>query len=459
MVAPITISGQSINDAKKLYQENNYAEAKLILENLYTATPNNAEVNNLLGIILFQEGQYIKSKNLLEFASQKRVTDSYLYLGSIYSLLYMFDEAEKEFNKYERANRRNKDALEKLDIQRDYASKLQRMISRTEDVQIIDSVIVNKDNFLSAYNLSASNGSLQPINQFFKNNIENNKVLFTNERKDKIYYSIDDATNGSKLYSMEKLLDDFGNEKPLFGSTNLSGEQAYPFVLTDGVTIYFASTGEESIGGYDLFITRYNYNTNTYLAPSQLNMPFNSPFNDYMMVIDDEKGIGWFASDRFQPDGLVCVYTFIPSPRVVLIDSDDEKYLADRAMITSIKDSWITDKDYSSILELAKQDIIIEIESSGDFEFIVNDKITYRNLSDFKHGSARTLFSQALDLDNRLKQMINELNEQREQYANGSQNQSVKSNILKLESDIRTIYQEVESLKIRARNEEIRNTF
>lgn len=56
--------------------------------------------------------------------------------------------------------------------------------------------------------------------------------------------------------------------------------------MADGVTIYYASDGE-GLGGYDIFVTRYNTNTDTYLVPENVGMPFNSPYNDYMYVIDD----------------------------------------------------------------------------------------------------------------------------------------------------------------------------
>ena len=49
--------------------------------------------------------------------------------------------------------------------------------------------------------------------------------------------------------------------------------------MADGVTIYYASDGE-GLGGYDIFVTRYNTNTDTYLVPENVGMPFNSPYND-----------------------------------------------------------------------------------------------------------------------------------------------------------------------------------
>jgi hypothetical protein len=136
--------------------------------------------------------------------------------------------------------------------------------------------------------------------------------IYMNERQDKIYYSEGDAVTGTDLYTMDKLLDTFGNEKRLPGTINKEGSQAFPFVLSDGMTLYFASTGEPSFGGYDLFVTRYNLTSDSYLNPNQLNMPFNSPFNDYMLAIDEEKGIGWFASDRFNRPTR---YVYIPLSR------------------------------------------------------------------------------------------------------------------------------------------------
>ncbi|MDO5665708.1 MAG: tetratricopeptide repeat protein [Bacteroidia bacterium] len=458
-IAPFLLKGQTIDDAKKWYLEGNYTQAKPIFEAEYQVKPNNASLNQWLGVIAFTQGNYREAQKYLEFASQKNISESHLYLGQLYTKMYRFGDADKEFTKYERANRRNKDALTKLTTHKEYADKLRRLVNRTEDIQIIDSLIVSKSIFLSAYKLSASAGSLQPMSNFFRNQPNNNHVLFLNERQDKIYYPQGDSVSGNKLYTMEKLLDNFGNEKQLSESVNQNGDQAYPFVMPDGLTIYFSSTGHGSLGGYDLFVTRYNLATNSHLTPNQLNMPFNSPFNDYMMAIDEEKGIGWFASDRFQPKDSVCVYTFIPSSGVTLLESEDETYLANRAKIASIKDSWKPDTDYSTLLKRSHMAVAEQTSEKGDFMFIINDEKTYYTLSDFKNASAQSLFSQAIDLENRLKQVENDLSEKRNQIANGFNVSSLRTTILNLEKEIENIFKEIESLKSRARNEEIRNSF
>lgn len=87
----------------------------------------------------------------------------------------------------------------------------------------------------------------------------------------------------------------------------------YPFMMPDGTTFYFAATGEESIGGYDIFVTRFDSESGSFLKAENIGMPFNSTANDYMYAIDEFNDIGWFATDRSQPEGKVCIYIFIPS--------------------------------------------------------------------------------------------------------------------------------------------------
>ena len=81
------------------------------------------------------------------------------------------------------------------------------------------------------------------------------------------------------------------NASSLNGLTERNGQQDYPFMLSDGTTLYFAENGEESLGGYDLFVTRYSSSSHEYLKPENLGMPFNSPYNDYMLVIDEPNNL------------------------------------------------------------------------------------------------------------------------------------------------------------------------
>ena len=453
-------NGQSLDDAKAWFLEGRYTEALPVFRTELQEKPNDASLNHWLGVSLYKTGNLIESEQYLTFASGRKVNDAYLYLGELYSKLYRFEDAEKEFEKYQRANRRNNEALERLEEARSYADRLRRSVNRTEDIQVIDSLVLPKKDFLAAYNLSNSSGSVMPINEFFNDYAISDKTLFINEREDKVYYSREDMENSSSLFTMDKLIDSFGNEKRLPDNISEGGSQAYPFVMSDGLTIYFASTGHNSFGGYDLYVTRYNLSSDSYLMPNQLNMPFNSPFNDYMMAIDEEKGVGWFASDRYQPSDSVLVYTFIPNSHVTLVENEDEGYKIERAKISSISETWKEGVDYNSLRALAQQKAEKIEQNKGDFEFVINDLATYHTLNDFRSGNARSVFSQVLGLEQQLESINNELSQKRDQYAaEGNLNSSLRASILELERQSGSLCREIERLKIQARNEEVRGFY
>lgn len=410
---------------------------------------------------LLRIGKYKEAEEELLAASKKRITESYFKLGELYTKMYRFEEANKEFDKFERVNRRKKDELARLDDALDYLSRLERSVSRTEDIQIIDSIVLSKESFLDAYNLSRSSGSIMPIRDFFKDiNASGSGTLYMNEKGDKVYYSHEVDSSNSDLYTMDKLIDSFGNEKRFPENISSDGSQAYPFVMNDGLTIYFASTGHNTFGGYDIFVTRYNLASDSYLTPNQLNMPFNSPFNDYMMVIDEEKSVGWFASDRYQPIDSVVVYTFIPNEVVSLVETDDEAYKANRAKISSIKDTWKEGVDYSRINTVAKQRDSKDKVNDRDFSFVINDMITYHSLNDFRDYNARSIFNRSLDLERQLTDMVVDLGHERERFANdGGNNSSLRVRILELERQVESLKAEVEKLKLQARNEEIKSNY
>ena len=60
-----------------------------------------------------------------------------------------------------------------------------------------------------------------------------------------------------------------------------------------------------------------------------------------MFVIDEFNNLGWFASDRYQPEDKVCIYVFIPNAtkKVYNYEETDPQRLIRLAQIHSIKDT------------------------------------------------------------------------------------------------------------------------
>ena len=174
--------------------------------------------------------------------------------------------------------------------------RIANMREMTQQIIIIDSIVVGKDQFLSAIRLSSESGQLMNTGYFFGNQLSG--TLYQNEMGNKIYFSPPDANKKQQLFTADKLGNEWSRPQRLQGINKGINETSYPYMLSDGVTFYFAGKGEESIGGYDIFMTRYDSRSSSFLKPENIGMPFNSEANDYMYAIDETNRIGYFVSDR-----------------------------------------------------------------------------------------------------------------------------------------------------------------
>ncbi|MCP9611154.1 tetratricopeptide repeat protein [Coprobacter tertius] len=451
--------GQSQEEARALYKEGKYAEAKPIFESLIKRNPSNASLNQWYGVCLYETGYYDQSEKYLKLAASKKIQDAYLYLGNLYFRQYRFKDALDNYEKYQDALRRSKGTGTDISERMEQARKGEQMLRRVEKVQIIDSMIIDKPTFFSHYKLSPESGKLFDYNQFFGNNRAcNNSVVYQNQRGDKILYGHKTAQNGYDLFSRSRLVNDsWGEEIPLSTNINTATDQNYPFVLSDGVTLYYASTGDESLGGYDIFVTRLNLNTGNYLDPENLGMPFNSPFNDYMMAIDEINNVGWFVSDRYQPEGKLVLYIFIPNSEKIVYQGEDEEMARRLGRITSIKDTWVKGTDYKQLLNkiFTTTNQVIK-EPKNEFHFIINNQIVYTRLSDFESKQARDYFLKSQDLQKQITDTENKLASLRKSYVTESGNKNdITAQINTLETTLLKLYGQPESFEAKSRAEEI----
>ncbi len=225
------------------------------------------------------------------------------------------------------------------------------------------------------------------------------------------------------------ILDDGTMEapRPLGEELSEGGDADFPFLMADGITLYFANNGENSLGGYDIFLSRRD-SDGSVLQPQNIGMPFNSPYDDYMLAIDETRGVGYWATDRNQIPGKVTIYTYLPSDTRVNCSPDDPD-IADRAFIRSIKATQEPGKDYSAYLKAPAQSGMAKAES--EFSMSMGNGKVYTSLSDFKNPQAREAMEQYLDRRAELVRMEQRLAALRKSYADG--NHSASSDILELE--------------------------
>ena len=302
--------------------------------------------------------------------------------------------------------------------------KSQLRLHATEQVTFIDSMVLPKSQVLQQIKLSQECGSIMSYADFFKTNKDNDCTVFCNELGNRIVYS--EANQIGRLRLKEKSLigGEWSMERQLEGLPEEEGENFnFPFMLSDGITMYYAAICEESIGGYDIFMTRYDADTGQFLSPENIGMPFNSPANDYLLVIDEFQQLGWFVTDRGQSADTVCIYTFIPSETRRIYNEDEigEKRLASLARIASIKDTWTdmaaVDAAKKRLAEARNDEHGSGGKANRDFTFVVNDNKTYYSLSDFKNQQAQQKAKVWIETQKEYDAKGKELNTLRSKYA------------------------------------------
>ena len=314
----------------------------------------------------------------------------------------------------------------------------------TERITIIDSIIVDKQNVLSHIHLSNESGNLQTMRQLLNKPDTMDCMMFRNQLDNQAIFAQQDANGKLTLYKSELIGKEWTKPTPLKGIADEDTEASYnyPFMLTDGATLYYAATDEEGLGGYDIYMTRYDAEEQEFLAPENIGMPFNSTANDYLMVVDEVSNLGWFATDRNQPDDKVCIYVFVPNTGKNRVNVDEMGY--ERALsianLSSIADTQ-TDEELVSNARRQMTMLIYAQEAArnnGDFLFVIDEFSDYRSLDDFKNNEARELFKEWQAGVKAHENDIRTLNKYRDAYASASdeKRESMRETILNLESKI-----------------------
>jgi hypothetical protein len=428
---------QTINDANLLYGSKKFSEALVIYKTLLKNKPNDIALNFGVGKTFFALEKYEQSIDYLKIASEKNYQNSAKLLALANFYTYRFAAAAEYFEKNPA-----------LDTENYYhrAKAGEKMLKKVENVIFTDSIILNKNDLPQYYPQNSEIGFI--FSTSAENKICGELFGFLSGKKDRKIFA-QNIDNQIDLYQSNFFLDGWSEPKKLSETLNTDLCENYPFVLSDGVTIYFASQGHENLGGYDIFMSRAN-NSGEFLAPQNIGMPFNSPANDYLMVIDEQKNRGYFASDRNLPDGKVAVYQFVYKEQKNILRENDEDILREKArniVVLKSQNAVVQEQNFTEGLH----------KTTEDFYFILTDTVVYQYFSDFKNSEALEKFYQLLNLKNSLNLIEKDLNFCRNSYifAENEEKFILAEKILYnekkqqlLENKINTLEKEIRKLEI-----------
>lgn len=329
----------------------------------------------------------------------------------------------------------------------------ERKLQVTERVTFIDSMLLKKEEVMDMLYLGNENGSVASYAKFFnvKEKDTLDCTLFRSQLGDKIIYAQPDTAAVLHLYASE-MIGQKWCEPVLLPGLEDTVSHNYPFMLADGTTLYYASKSEEGLGGYDIYMTRWDSDTQRFFKPENIGMPFNSAANDYLYLVDEFNQLGWFVTDRGQGGDTVCVYCFIPNETRRIYDTSTmgRDTLVALANINSIRDTWT---DQERVKDALNRLDILRTKSKksalSQFHFIVNDRITYTNLSRFRNEESRKLANKWLKLVDERNKASEQLEELRKQYSvsRPEKKAELAASILALEQKYEKLIADVRSME------------
>lgn len=447
-VAAVAVAAP-IDDAKKLYREGRYEEALSILETLQRKSPRNGNVNYWHGATLVALDRAAEAVPFLETALTRDVPEAAYALGRIVADDYRAADALSYFDKYStmmtRARRQIADQ-EAFDAERSRLVLMENMLQRVERIEVIDSLTVDAEAFFTAYRMAPEAGRFVSGATLGMADVE---MGFLPQSNTELFYAQPDTAGVYQLMSAG-ILDDgtLDSAAPLAGEDLSGGGNAeYPFLMADGLTLYFASDGEGSIGGYDIFLTRRG--DDGFLLPQNVGMPYNSTADDYLLAIDETSGVGWWATDRNRIPGKVTIYVFVPSTSRKNVPTDDANLLQ-LARLSDISLTQQPDADYSQLLANIAANENATRGNAGASARVFNLPIggndrVYHYLSDFQSDEARSAMARAIDCQLRCQNLARRLDALRRNYAGGRSDLS--ADIVDAERELDAARRELRTLK------------
>lgn len=392
ILVALTLSASTATDAEKYYRAEDWAKADSLYAQLLKKAPSNRIYNHRYGVSLYEQNKdlAIAEKHLMR-SKRAGITLSAFYLGRVCFLQYKFEDAITYY-KFYLSKSNDKEKKEAIKTYLPKCEQGKEMLERVEDVKILDRVEVDKVDFFLNYEISEEAGSFfKDATDIDEDSIAENSTIYITERGDRAFFAATEEDGNTNLYSKNKLLDQWAEKTPLGKSVNTDADEAYPFLMSDGIVLYFSSKGHNSFGGYDIYVTRYNANQNTYLPPQQLGMPFNSLGDDILFAIDEYNNIGWFASDRDSEEGRIAIYTFEPNETFTLLDTDSEEERIEAAMISFTTDSDTLEQVQNEVTEIIVKKPQVE---KYNIYFVINDTLIYSDINDFMSEDAQGIFLQ-----------------------------------------------------------------
>lgn len=152
------------------------------------------------------------------------------------------------------------------------------------------------------------------------------KAMYAPDGLERLYWSAEDEEGTRNLYT-SSLQDTVWTVPALINEQLTSvSDEIYPLLSADGKHLYFSSVGLHGVGGYDLYVSDWDEDSQDWSAPENLGFPYSSPADDFLFYNTPDGRYTIFASNRDCSEDSVYVYVlaFDNMPIRKAVDDPDE---------------------------------------------------------------------------------------------------------------------------------------
>ncbi|MBQ5572595.1 MAG: PD40 domain-containing protein, partial [Bacteroidales bacterium] len=312
--------------------------------------------------------EYDKAIKYLTLAYDNNLYEADYYLGLACHRKYLFSKSITFYSRYRdylvQATKGKSPKIAEVEALMGKANKARTLGQESYVLKVISNNKVKRSNFHFSYGRKILDGNLVVKPDFFRQrNDKNNRDIDLVYVLDTIAFVSsygNDMKTGLDLYVSHKTDEGWSPLQLLPGMVNTDYDEAFPFLSSDGV-LYFASKGHNSIGGYDIFKSEYDFASRQWGNPENLGFPINTPYDDFMYAIESNGNSAFFASDRSSKDGQVMVCRYIVEEIPEKIHIETEEHLAEQAELPITPGA---EAEYNRILQEQKDKENEELQDS-----------------------------------------------------------------------------------------------
>jgi len=158
----------------------------------------------------------------------------------------------------------------------------------------VNKLKLGKNNLYKATKNGETWGNIKPLPFNSKEYSTSNPSLSRDGKT--LYFSsnMPGSLGGVDIWKVSVNGDEYGTPENLGAKVNTEGNESFPFIADDNATLYFASSGKQGLGGYDV----YQIDLAKGSEATNMGKPINSEKDDFSFTFNKAKNMGFFSSNR-----------------------------------------------------------------------------------------------------------------------------------------------------------------